>query len=614
VKEHDGLPRWARDLHQSLPINPQFLIWGNIRDSFLVEKDGAIAFLGIHDVIWQVLEASDFDALLVHDPVDGLQVLPEPPDGHAQSTLDAAEAILGRDPRESTEPLDLVRLADLLDRVATHREHRVGLVLDYASRLASDPADLSDQERRFFTLAQKLSHCAGPIQKGLQRRAPLYNVVLWLADGERDLPSWFAGRNSPVRILPIPVPHLAQRRAAAEQLVDHLGTSASSDRPVAVEAFAATTHGMSISQMVDVVRLARDSSLAPGRIEDAVRAFKVGVLDDPWTQPDLRARVRRGEDDVREVILGQPVAITRAFDILKRTVMGLSGAQAVRSGKPRGVLFFAGPTGVGKTELARRITRTVFGDDDAYLRFDMSEFAQEHTEARLIGAPPGYIGHDAGGELTRAVREQPFRLVLFDEIEKAHDRILDKFLQILDDGRLTDGQGDTVHFSETIIVFTSNLGVIAEGDDGRRVRTVDSNDPYEVIEQGIRTAIEEFFTTTIGRPELLSRIGDNFIVFDFIRPEVAPVIFNAMVGNVAARVEEVRQERLELSEASRERLLSWCTADLTKGARGIATAIEANLVNPLSRALFDRERRENGVITVGAVRRAERLGVEVELS
>jgi ATP-dependent Clp protease ATP-binding subunit ClpA len=155
------------------------------------------------------------------------------------------------------------------------------------------------------------------------------------------------------------------------------------------------------------------------------------------------------------------------LDILKRTSIGLTGAQSRGlSARPRGVLFFAGPTGVGKTEMAKSIAEIVFGDESAYLRFDMSEFSAEHSGDRLIGAPPGYVGYDQGGELTNAMREQPFRVVLFDEIEKAHNRILDKFLQVLEDGRLTDGRGDTVYFSESLIIFTSNAGVSRKLPDG----------------------------------------------------------------------------------------------------------------------------------------------------
>ena len=615
MNQTPSLPRWARDLHQSVAVNPQFVLWGNIRDLFLIERAVGPAFLDLLGVVTEVLAASDFEVLLIHDPVDGLEVRsvrPESPDGSEDSALAVASEVLGRDASQPIGPLDLDELVDVLDRVVTHRAHRVALVLDYASRLVADADDLTDPERRFFTHAQKLSHVAAPVIYGDQRRTPLYNPVLWLTDEERDLPAWFAGRDSPVRLLPVPEPNLSQRRAAAERLVGRFQDGDIGQSAV-VRTFADASHGLTISDMTEAVRLAEDAGIGPERIDDAVRAFKVGVLDDPWTRPELRVEVSRGERAIRNDILGQSVAITRAFDILKRTVMGLSGAQAGRSGRPRGVLFLAGPTGVGKTELARRITRLVFGAEEAYLRFDMSEFAQEHSEARLIGAPPGYIGHDAGGELTRAIREQPFRLVLFDEIEKAHDRILDKFLQILDDGRLTDGQGDTVHFSETIIVFTSNLGVVTRGAGGRRVRTVELDDPYEEIDRRIRQEIEEFFTYEIGRPELLTRIGDNIVVFDFIRPEVAPAIFDALVDNVVARVREVHEVELRLEPTARAVLQGWCTAELDKGARGIAAALEGNLVNPLARALFEQDPLPQGVVTVTEVRRSQ-LGVELELA
>ena len=151
----------------------------------------------------------------------------------------------------------------------------------------------------------------------------------------------------------------------------------------------------------------------------------------------------------------------------------------------------------------------------AYIRFDMSKFSAEQSEARLVGAPPGYVGYDAGGELVNAVRQRPFSVVLFDEIEKAHPQILDKFLQILDDGRLTDGRGDTVYFSETVIIFTSNLGVYVRDETGQPVLNVSQNDDYEAVSERIHEAIENHFRFQLQRPELLNRIGDNIVVFDF---------------------------------------------------------------------------------------------------
>ena len=138
---------------------------------------------------------------------------------------------------------------------------------------------------------------------------------------------------------------------------------------------------------------------------------------------------------------------------------------------PKGTLFFVGPTGVGKTELAKSLAQFLFGDEDACIRFDMSEFNHEHADQRLVGAPPGYVGFEEGGQLTNAIKARPFSLLLFDEIEKAHPRILDKFLQILEDGRLTDGKGETVSFADTFIVFTSNIGAseIQPSDDTEEI-------------------------------------------------------------------------------------------------------------------------------------------------
>jgi ATP-dependent Clp protease ATP-binding subunit ClpA len=249
-------------------------------------------------------------------------------------------------------------------------------------------------------------------------------------------------------------------------------------------------------------------------------------------------------------------------------------------------LFFAGPTGVGKTELAKSLTQLIFGDERAYLRFDMSEFAEEHTSARLLGAPPGYIGYDAGGELTNAVRQKPFSVILFDEIEKAHPRILDKFLQILEDGRLTDGRGDTAYFSEAVIVFTSNLGIYVENEHGQRVQNVQPGDKYDVVESRVRGAIADYFKFKLSRPEILNRIGDNIVVFNFITPDIATRILDGMLNNVINRVKEEHRIILTIAPQAKQELLSLCTRDLSNGGRGIGNQVESCFINPLGRALF----------------------------
>src|SRR5690606_32674361 len=207
--------------------------------------------------------------------------------------------------------------------------------------------------------------------------------------------------------------------------------------------------------------------------------------------------------------------------------------------------------------------------------------AEAHNGGRQRRAPPGDVGYDGGGELTNAMRERPFSVGLFDEIEKAHPRLLDKFIQILEDGRLTDGRGETVYFSESIIIFTSNLGIYVEGPDGRRVQNVRPGDSYETVERDVREAISNHFRYTLGRPEILNRIGENIVVFNFIVPEIGVQILDAMLRNVARRVEEEHGLKLELSDVARAKLVDGCLADLSLGGRGIGNRLETALINPL---------------------------------
>jgi ATP-dependent Clp protease ATP-binding subunit ClpA len=348
--------------------------------------------------------------------------------------------------------------------------------------------------------------------------------------------------------------------------------------------FVDETEGLLLLDLNAIAQLARTEGLSINQISDAVRRYKLGVTEDPWRKID-RNKISGAEEFVGRRVKGQAHAVTHMLDVVKRAVTGIG--QSPRGGRPRGVAFLAGPTGVGKTELAKTITSLLFGDESAYIRFDMSEFSAEHADQRLIGAPPGYVGYDVGGELTNAIREKPFSVVLFDEIEKAHPRILDKFLQVLDDGVLTSGRGDRVYFSEAFIIFTSNLGIYSISPSGERVLTVLSTEPFETVKRKVRAEIEDHFKRVLNRPEILNRIGENIIVFDFIREDMAEQIFDQMLETVLGDVKEIGFD-VSISPAARGALRALCLADLSNGGRGIRNQVEAHLINPLSRALFDR--------------------------
>ncbi|HUG86545.1 MAG TPA: AAA family ATPase, partial [Euzebya sp.] len=598
-------PLWMDNVEGALPVRPQLVLAGAIRDLFLVparDADGPPTFLGLLGALWQMLQPLGYEAIAVYDPVDGLNVVPSTP----EATAAVEELLAVRLGSDGERAMSLPRLAEVMRRVdgpATRR--RFALVIDYAGRLVSDPEQLTPEERAFFAAAEKLSHRANPTAvEGAAGGAALFNPVIWLVNEERELPSWLLAGNQGIRTIAVPGPDFSQRQAAAGQLVGSMGGADDTDGAAeAVTTFAIAAEGLGVKDMLEVTRLAAGAGLGTDDIDDAVRAYRVGILDNPWKQAYLRDRIREGEQAVSARVLGQDAAVRSTFDILKRSVTGLSGAQtAARSGRPRGVLFFAGPTGVGKTELAKQLCKVIFGTEDAYVRFDMSEFSAEHAEARLIGAPPGYVGYDAGGELTNAMRRQPFSLILFDEIEKAAPRILDKFLQILEDGRLTDGRGTTVYFSEAVIVFTSNLGIYVPDGAGGRSQNVTQEMDADEVEGRVRAAITDHFTLELNRPELLNRLGDNVVVFDFIRAEVAEAIFDVLVGNVAARVQAEQHLDLQLSTSARATLLQLCTADLSNGGRGIGTVIEAALVNPLARAIFDDGPRPDGKLVIDEIR------------
>jgi ATP-dependent Clp protease ATP-binding subunit ClpB len=284
---------------------------------------------------------------------------------------------------------------------------------------------------------------------------------------------------------------------------------------------------------------------------------------------DLEAQLERR-------VVGQDAAVKAVADAIRRNRAGLSDPN-----RPLGSFLFVGPTGVGKTELAKALAEFLFSDEKSLTRIDMSEYMEKHTVSRLIGAPPGYVGYDEGGQLTEAVRRRPYSVVLFDEIEKAHPDVFNVLLQLLDDGRLTDGQGRVVDFKNAIVIMTSNLGsdLILEAKDMAQVR------------EGIDALLRGSF-----KPEFINRI-DETVVFERLGKDRILAIVDIQLDLLRRRMEE-RKIGLEVTKEAKA-FLAEAGYDQRFGARPLKRAIQSLVQNPLASAVLAGKVREGQRVRVG---------------
>jgi ATP-dependent Clp protease ATP-binding subunit ClpB len=298
-----------------------------------------------------------------------------------------------------------------------------------------------------------------------------------------------------------------------------------------------------------------------------------------------REKLLKMEDRLRERVIGQAEAITAVSNAVRRSRSGLQDPN-----RPIGSFIFLGPTGVGKTETARALAEFLFDDEQAMIRIDMSEYMEKHTVARLIGAPPGYVGYEEGGQLSEAVRRKPYSVILFDEIEKAHHDVFNVLLQVLDDGRLTDGQGRTVDFKNTIVIMTSNLGspIIQEYFlDGHTDKA-----SHQAMEDKVLAELKKHF-----RPEFLNRVDDVIIFQSLDESELARIV-DIQLGRLEQRL---AQQNLTLDvDAAAKKLLASEGYDPQFGARPLKRAIQEHLLDPLATKLLAGEFKPNDKIKVTA--------------
>ncbi|HUW62681.1 MAG TPA: AAA family ATPase [Candidatus Bathyarchaeia archaeon] len=620
-------PRWLRELAKFANLKNLLFVYGNVHDlvSFPIQTDTA------EKVRWtdsdlggffrRFLAGMNYEIVGWVDPVEDLSFsTPEmgdlfhrvetgkpvkaPNDAKQQPGADVdhdAKSLPrsekgGLFGRRSVEPPDLDKTIYRITQVLQNTQVPSAFVFNLASRLTSSPDRLLPAERILFTRILKASLTSSEV---IRDNARWKNLLILICDKLNDLPTFLYINNPRSQSIQIDLPDRDERSRFISRYHRHFfnAPSAKPLAPTVVEDFVDFSEGFSNYEMRSLVALSLkekiplcDPATGASNIKRISEMYKYGVTISEWDKIET-SKLENAEAEIRSRIKGQGAAVARVLDIVKRAKIGLAAGDSSKLGRPRGVLFFAGPTGVGKTEMAKALAELLFGDERRLIRFDMSEYSTPQSDQRLLGAPPGYVGYEEGGQLTNAVKRNPFSILLFDEIEKGHGSIFDKFLQILDDGRLTDGKGDTVYFSESIIIFTSNLGSVSRTEtvEGTTQVLVTPDMAYTSMRDIILQEIRNHFNFVLGRPEILNRFGDNFVVFDFIKPPVDEEIVDLLTSKLVKAAQEKKQIDLVLDKAVREKLVALGRTRLQHGGRGVRNMVDHALINPLSRALFDQE-------------------------
>nr|WP_240929999.1 AAA family ATPase [Streptomyces coryli] len=596
------MPLWAVSLRWELRRGRQIVLDGHVRDRWWV--DGRPA--SFRELLAQVLVLQGAEVVGWWDPVDQLtfpvaghrerfdqlvrglssQPAPAPEDGQDGREEAAGDSGTRRDrerrrraegmfaPRAPRRYSSLEDVTAVVRQLSASPDSATAFVFQDIDH-ALQPAGDRESQLGYLRLRAAMTDAVEPRPGPSSGPPPLArNAVLCAVGDIGRLPAWFHQDDPRVAALHISAPGPAERRLWLRLLRQEFSGGEGATGPE-WEALVGATDGMTAWELAALARTSHIRREPVQRPDKLVRAHRLNVSVDPWTQLD-RESVARAADELRTRVIGQDRAVEAVAGALQAAYVGVGFGDS-GSSRPRGSFFFVGPTGVGKTELAKAVAQLIFGDQSAYARFDMSEYQQEHAAERLAGAPPGYLGYEQGGELTTRVQERPFSVLLFDEIEKAHPAVLDKFLQILEDGRLTDGRGQTANFSQCLIIFTSNTGADAV-KDLLAERAADGEDvPYGLLVEHFEDAVERKFHE-IRRPEIYGRLKPGVVVFDMLRTQHVTGITDRLLGQLAESVRERYQVELVHDRASVHKWITERMSDPTRqsyGGRQIRNELEA---------------------------------------
>lgn len=588
--------QYLAQIEREAGIRKGLIIYGNTHD--LVNDHIKFKYCRFTEALTNVLE-NNFQAILQWNQVNGLKRIKgvetviddlknhaiQAPTSQPNNQLEIPDdfALMEQSlANESDKSVDeKVQLADYLMMIYRHvvrdTNQKYAFIIDWSDYLFSEERSFNEQERMLLTLIGK-ALAETPYKTDFTSAAKPSNILIFLSNNIAKLPHSLYVNNPFIKQINIPLPSRTERKDFLQQYgngerLNVFPQLVGND----IDDFIDSMEGFTLQEIEQVIRLSRQVE-SPLSATKLLNLYRYGEKTSPWEELS-RDKLLKIADKLKERVKGQDEAVEKVKEVVIRAYTGFSGIQhSSNTQKPKGILFFVGPTGVGKTELAKSLAQFLFGDENACIRFDMSEYSSEHSDQRLIGAPPGYVGYEEGGQLTNSLKQKPFSVLLFDEIEKAHGRIMDKFLQILEDGRLTDGRGETVSFGQSVIIFTSNIGA----------SEVSSYLEREKLVEQYNEEIRNHFSQKLGRPELLNRLGDNIVVFNGINN---PAFLAQIAKSKLAPIEQFLKERyrVKLHLANEMELIQALTkqSDKSHGGRGVLNQLESMIINPLSLFIFN---------------------------
>lgn len=576
-------------LRREIGIKRCIIIDGNVGDVYQ-NKKGQI--LDLKSYLKQILGEMEYDSVICWDKVDGtkddignLKLVDEVPvkgdtylnDGELGDLLNSKDSQGNNNGDNQPDTKDVKEMLNIVMKNLLNKNKKVAFILNWADFMFSG-TQLPPDEREQLTI----------LGKAIREKMPDYNstdvnesTVILITNKLAMFPISFYQGNPEVSTLTLPKPDREEREAMVRKIAISFNVVTDKGKDLMecekINEYIDMLNDFTNREIIQLARLSRKEDKMT--FDKLFLLFKYGEKDNPWEKLPY-VEVKNIKEKLGERVIGQDEAIEKIEKVVVKAYMGMTGLHKTSSrSMPKGVLFFVGPTGVGKTELSKALAKFLFGDEDACIRFDMSEYAQENSDQKLIGAPPGYVGYEEGGQLTNAIKEKPFSVILFDEIEKAakpNPRILDIFLQILEDGRLTDSKGETVYFSESVIIFTSNLGASEV--------QADSNNPAEEFIDKVK----DYFNKELKRPELLGRIGySNIVPFNFIKDdEFRLKIAQSKLKPIKKGIEEKYHMTLTFDDELAFINYVIGDADKSKGGRDILNALNDKLLDDLAMWLF----------------------------